>query len=276
MGRCRFKAKRRSARMKTARARWRRRGWLSCTAGFTFWARRRQTVTGQRASSPSTEVVPCRGRIGQAVWKMWHCHFSWSSQGPRMAFENRRRAMAKVREISVSGFSKGPHTREFAAHLPNRAKNSLRHILDTRRSFYRGAFTVASAIACGTSKIKIGLGIVIPFYGTPRSPRWNSPRSTKFQTVARFSASARGLKDWIEGALKIHIRSRLRRCARVSRIIRAFVSRRRGHICREGVSDRANQAELQNRPRHRDSDSSRRDRPEKIASSRVRWLTDCC
>src|ERR1700733_8916548 len=79
--------------------------------------------------------------------------------------------MAKVREFGMAYES--PHAREFVA-LGKRAEElGFGTFWVPEDPFWRGAFALASAIACGTSKIKIGLGIVA------------------------------GLKDWIEGRLKI-------------------------------------------------------------------------
>ena len=61
-------------------------GWLSSTAPFTV------TLEGQPLPGSgrfrSTEVYVREDEHGKPVWKMWHCHFSWCAQGPRMAFEH--------------------------------------------------------------------------------------------------------------------------------------------------------------------------------------------
>ena len=73
--------------------------------------------------------------------------------------------MAKVREFGV-GFE-NLHPREFAAHARRAEELGFGTFWVPEDPFYRGAFTLASAIACGTSKIKIGLGIVNPYMRHP-------------------------------------------------------------------------------------------------------------
>jgi hypothetical protein len=66
-------------------------GWLSCSADFTIWLADGKPLPGS-GKFRSTEVYVREDEAGKRVWKMWHCHFSWYSSGPRMAFENEKKA----------------------------------------------------------------------------------------------------------------------------------------------------------------------------------------
>ncbi len=64
-------------------------GWLSCSAKFTITLEDGQPLPGSDSGKfRGTEVYLREDDQGKPVWKMWHCHFSWCAQGPRMAFEN--------------------------------------------------------------------------------------------------------------------------------------------------------------------------------------------
>jgi hypothetical protein len=66
-------------------------GWLSCSADFTITLADGNPLPGS-GKFRSTEVYLRENAAGKPVWKMWHCHFSWCSLGPRMAFENEKKA----------------------------------------------------------------------------------------------------------------------------------------------------------------------------------------
>jgi 5,10-methylenetetrahydromethanopterin reductase len=109
--------------------------------------------------------------------------------------------MAKVREFAI-GFE-SPHTREFVAHAKRAEELGFGTFWIPEDPFYRGAFTVASAIACGTSKIKIGLGIVNPFLRHPALTAMEFAALDEVSDGRAILGIGAGLKDWIEGRLKI-------------------------------------------------------------------------
>jgi 5,10-methylenetetrahydromethanopterin reductase len=109
--------------------------------------------------------------------------------------------MAKVREFGV-GFE-NLHTREFVAHAKRAEELGFGTFWIPEDPFYRGAFTVASAIACGTSKIKIGLGVVNPFLRHPALTAMEFAALDEASDGRAILGIGAGLKDWIEGRLKI-------------------------------------------------------------------------
>jgi 5,10-methylenetetrahydromethanopterin reductase len=109
--------------------------------------------------------------------------------------------MAKVREFGV-GFE-SPHAREFAAHARRAEELGFGTFWVPEDPFYRGAFTVASAIACNTSKIKIGLGIVNPYLRHPALTAMEFAALDEISEGRAILGIGAGLKDWIEGRLKI-------------------------------------------------------------------------
>jgi 5,10-methylenetetrahydromethanopterin reductase len=109
--------------------------------------------------------------------------------------------MAKAREFGV-GFE-NLHAREFAAHAKRAEDLGFGTFWVPEDPFYRGAFTVASAIACGTSKIKIGLGIVNPYLRHPALTAMEFAALDEISDGRAMLGIGAGLKDWIEGRLKI-------------------------------------------------------------------------
>jgi 5,10-methylenetetrahydromethanopterin reductase len=109
--------------------------------------------------------------------------------------------MPKVREFGV-GFENLP-TREFAAHARRAEEMGFSTFWVPEDPFYRGAFTVASAIACNTSKIKIGLGIVNPYLRHPALTAMEFAALDEISDGRAILGIGAGLKDWIEGRLKI-------------------------------------------------------------------------
>ena len=109
--------------------------------------------------------------------------------------------MAKVREFGV-GFE-NLHPREFVAQAKQAEDAGFGTFWVPEDPFYRGAFTVASAIACGTSKIKIGLGIVNPYLRHPALTAMEFAALDELADGRAILGIGAGLKDWIEGRLKI-------------------------------------------------------------------------
>jgi 5,10-methylenetetrahydromethanopterin reductase len=109
--------------------------------------------------------------------------------------------MAKVREFGI-GFE-NLHTREFVAHARRAEELGFGTFWIPEDPFYRGAFTVASAIASGTSKVKIGLGVVNPFLRHPALTAMEFAALDEACNGRAILGIGAGLKDWIEGRLKI-------------------------------------------------------------------------
>ncbi len=109
--------------------------------------------------------------------------------------------MAKVREFGI-GFE-NLNAREFATHARRAEEMGFATFWVPEDPFYRGAFTVASAIACNTSKIKIGLGIVNPYLRHPALTAMEFAALDEISDGRAILGIGAGLKDWIEGRLKI-------------------------------------------------------------------------
>jgi 5,10-methylenetetrahydromethanopterin reductase len=128
--------------------------------------------------------------------------------------------MAKVREFGV-GFE-SPHAREFAAHARRAEELGFGTFWVPEDPFYRGAFTVASAIACNTSKIKIGLGIVNPYLRHPALTAMEFAALDEISEGRAILGIGAGLKDWIEGRLKIPYKMPTSAMRETIEIIRRF------------------------------------------------------
>jgi len=109
--------------------------------------------------------------------------------------------MAKVREFGV-GFE-SPHAREFVKHAQRAEELGFGTLWTPEDPFYRGAFTLGSAVACGTSKIKIGLGVVNPYLRHPALTAMEFAALDEISDGRAILGIGAGLKDWIEGRLKI-------------------------------------------------------------------------
>ncbi|MGC2756089.1 LLM class flavin-dependent oxidoreductase, partial [Candidatus Binatus sp.] len=109
--------------------------------------------------------------------------------------------MAKVREFGVG--VENLHSREFVVQAKRAEDAGFGTFWVPEDPFYRGAFTVASAIACGTSKIKIGLGIVNPYLRHPALTAMEFAALDELADGRAILGIGAGLKDWIEGRLKI-------------------------------------------------------------------------
>jgi 5,10-methylenetetrahydromethanopterin reductase len=109
--------------------------------------------------------------------------------------------MAKVREFGV-GFET-PHAREFVAHAKRAEELGFGTFWVPEDPFYRGAFALGSAVACGTSKIKIGLGVVNPYTRHPALTAMEFAALDEVSDGRAILGIGAGLKDWIEGRLKV-------------------------------------------------------------------------
>ncbi len=109
--------------------------------------------------------------------------------------------MAKVREFGV-GFE-SPHAREFVAHAKRAEELGFGTFWVPEDPFYRGAFALGSAVACGTTKIKIGLGVVNPYTRHPALTAMEFAALDEVSDGRAILGIGAGLKDWIEGRLKV-------------------------------------------------------------------------
>ena len=109
--------------------------------------------------------------------------------------------MAKVREFGV-GFET-LHAREFVAHATRAEALGFGTFWIPEDPFYRGAFALGSAVACGTSTIKIGLGVVNPYTRHPALTAMEFAALDEVSDGRAILGIGAGLKDWIEGRLKI-------------------------------------------------------------------------
>ena len=109
--------------------------------------------------------------------------------------------MAKVREFGV-GFE-SPHAHDFVKHAQRAEELGFGTLWIPEDPFYRGAFTLGSAVACGTSKIKIGLGVVNPYLRHPALTAMEFAALDEISDGRAILGIGAGLKDWIEGRLKI-------------------------------------------------------------------------
>ena len=109
--------------------------------------------------------------------------------------------MAKVREFGIG--CESPHPREVVALARRAEELGVGTFWVPEDPFYRGAFTLGSAIACGTSKIKVGLGVVNPYMRHPSLTAMEFAALDEVSDGRAILGIGAGLKDWIEGRLKI-------------------------------------------------------------------------
>jgi 5,10-methylenetetrahydromethanopterin reductase len=109
--------------------------------------------------------------------------------------------MAKVREFGV-GFE-SPHPREYVSHAKRAEDLGFGTLWVPEDPFWRGAFALGTAVACGTSKIKVGLGIVNPYTRHPSTVAQEFAALDEVSGGRAILGIGAGLKDWVEGRLKI-------------------------------------------------------------------------
>ena len=107
----------------------------------------------------------------------------------------------KVREFGV-GFE-SPRAREFIALAKRAEETGFGTFWVPEDPFYRGAFTLASAVACGTSTIKVGIGVLNPYTRHPALTAMEFAALDEVSGGRAILGIGAGLKDWIEGRLKI-------------------------------------------------------------------------
>jgi 5,10-methylenetetrahydromethanopterin reductase len=109
--------------------------------------------------------------------------------------------MGRVSEFGI-GFET-LHAREFVRHAKLAEDSGFGTFWVPEDPFWRGAFATASAIACGTSRIKVGIGVLNPY---TRSPALTAMEFAALEEVSGgrgVLGIGAGLRDWIEGRLKI-------------------------------------------------------------------------
>ncbi|MDO8433206.1 MAG: LLM class flavin-dependent oxidoreductase [Candidatus Binatus sp.] len=109
--------------------------------------------------------------------------------------------MPKVREFGV-GFE-SLSAREFASHAKRAEEMGFGTFWVPEDPFMRGAFTLAAAVACSTSKMKVGLGIVNPYTRHPSLTAMEFAALDELSGGRAIMGIGTGIKDWIEGRLKI-------------------------------------------------------------------------
>ena len=109
--------------------------------------------------------------------------------------------MPKVREFGV-GFE-SLSAREFVSHAKRAEELGFGTFWVPEDPFYRGAFTLAAAVACSTSKMKVGLGIINPYTRHPSLTAMEFAALDELSGGRAIMGIGTGLKDWIGGRLKI-------------------------------------------------------------------------
>src|SRR5438034_1493946 len=109
--------------------------------------------------------------------------------------------MAKVRDFGVGFESLG--AREFIAHAKRAEEMGFGTFWVPEDPFMRGAFTLAAAVACSTSKMKIGLGIINPYTRHPSLTAMEFAALDELSGGRAIMGIGTGIRDWIEGRLKI-------------------------------------------------------------------------
>jgi 5,10-methylenetetrahydromethanopterin reductase len=86
--------------------------------------------------------------------------------------------------------------------------------------FYRGAFTLASVVAGATKSIKIGIGVINPYTRHPTLTAMEFAALDEVSGGRGILGVGAGLKEWIEGRLKIpytRSTSAMRECVEITR-----------------------------------------------------------
>ncbi len=109
--------------------------------------------------------------------------------------------MARVREFGV-GFE-SLSALEFASHSKRAEEMGFGTFWVPEDPFMRGAFTLAAAVACATGEIKIGLGIVNPYTRHPSLTAMEFVALDELSGGRAIMGIGTGIRDWIEGRLKI-------------------------------------------------------------------------
>jgi 5,10-methylenetetrahydromethanopterin reductase len=109
--------------------------------------------------------------------------------------------MGKIREFGI-GFE-NLHARDFprVARLAEAAGFGTFWVPEDY--FYRGAFTIAAAIAAATSRIKIGIGVLNPYTRHPALAAMEFAALDDLSGGRGILGIGAGLRDWIEGRLRI-------------------------------------------------------------------------
>ncbi len=109
--------------------------------------------------------------------------------------------MGTVREFGVA--IENLDAREFVRHAKLAEELGFGTFWVPEDPFYRGAFTIASAIAAATSTVKVGLGVVNPYTRHPALIAMELAALEEVSQGRSILGVGAGLKDWIEGRLGI-------------------------------------------------------------------------
>jgi len=109
--------------------------------------------------------------------------------------------MMKVREFGV-GFE-NLHAREFIRNAKLAEELGFGAWWVPEDYFFRGAFSLAGAVAAATSKIKIGIGVLNPYTRHPAMTAMEFGALDEISQGRAILGLGAGLKDWIDGRLHI-------------------------------------------------------------------------
>lgn len=109
--------------------------------------------------------------------------------------------MAKIREFGAGFENLSAH--EFIAHAKRAEDEGFGTFWVPEDYFYRGAFTLAAAVATGTSKIKIGIGVLNPYTRHPALTAMEFGALEELSGGRGILGIGTGVRDWIEQRLKI-------------------------------------------------------------------------
>jgi 5,10-methylenetetrahydromethanopterin reductase len=109
--------------------------------------------------------------------------------------------VAKIREFGI-GFENLPG-REFARAAKLAEDAGFGTFWVPEDYFYRGAFTLAAAAAAATSGIKLGIGVLNPYTRHPALAAMEFAALDELSAGRGVLGIGAGLRDWIEGRLRI-------------------------------------------------------------------------
>ncbi|MHB8384808.1 MAG: LLM class flavin-dependent oxidoreductase [Candidatus Binataceae bacterium] len=109
--------------------------------------------------------------------------------------------MTKVKEFGV-GFE-NLHARDFVRNAKLAEDLGFGAWWVPEDYFYRGAFSLAAAAAAATSRIKIGIGVLNPYTRHPALTAMEFGALDEISEGRAILGLGAGLKDWIEGRLRI-------------------------------------------------------------------------
>jgi 5,10-methylenetetrahydromethanopterin reductase len=112
--------------------------------------------------------------------------------------------MGKIREFGI-GFE-NLHARDFPRVAKRAESAGFSTFWVPEDYFFRGAFTIAAAIAGATSRIKIGIGVLNPYTRHPALAAMEFAALDELSGGRGILGIGAGLRGWIEGRLRIPYR----------------------------------------------------------------------